>query len=325
MKCKICGNPLVKAMQYENMPSGAQSLLTKSTLASDKGISLPICQCVGCGLVQIPVKPVKYYKKAVRTGAWMRPEWRKKQLADFKEEFKLDGKKIVSITEEPKPGSYDAFLIFNYLEHFPDPKKILMRICANLPPGGVGIVDVPNFEMIAKESVFSELVVDHLFYFTRATLTIALLSSGFEVVKMNDLLDGYILSATVRKRAPVNFADSFKEQEHKLLAAIQNYVSGFSSVAVWGAGHQTFFLLSLMKDTSKIPYIIDSSHIKQGKYTPVTHIPIEPPEILKSRPVDAILIMVGGFYYEVAGQIKALGLDRTPALSLIKKAEVEKL
>jgi SAM-dependent methyltransferase len=312
-------------MQYENMPSGAQSLVTKDTLASDKGISLPICQCVGCGLVQIPVKPVKYYKKAIRTSAWTRPDWRKKQISDFKEEFKLHGKKIVSIEKEPKPEAYDAFLIFNYLEHFPNPKKILMQICENLPPGGVGIVDVPNFEMIAKERVFSELVVDHLFYFTRSTLTIALLSSGFEVVRMKDLLDGYILSATVRKRERVEFVDSFKEQENKLMGALQSYISNFSSVALWGAGHQTFFLLSLMKDTSNISYVIDSSPIKQGKYTPVTHIPIEPPDILKSKRVDAIIIMVGGFYYEVPGQIKSLGLDYTPSLSLIKKTEVEKL
>jgi len=325
MKCKICGNTLEKMMQYENMPSGAQTLLTKETLSVDKGIVLPICQCSGCGLVQIPVKPVKYYKKAIRTGAWIRPEWRKKQLAEFKDEFKLHGKKIVSISEEPKPASYDAFVIFNYLEHFPDPKKILMQLRENLPIGGVGIVDVPNFETMSKENVFSEIVIDHLFYFTRPTLTIALLSCGFEVVRMTDLLDGYILSATVRRREPLPFVEGFKEQEKKLMQSIHDYISRYSSVAIWGAGHQTFFLLSSMKDTSKIPYIIDSSPIKQGKYTPVTHIPIEPPEILKTRPVDAIIIMVGGFYYEVPGQIKALGLDYTPDLSLIKKTEVEQL
>jgi len=325
MKCKICGNPLEQKLVYENMPSGAQTLLTKETLSSDKGISLPICQCVRCGLVQIPVKPVKYYRKSIRTGAWMRPEWRKKQLAEFKDEFKLHGKKIVSITEEPKAASYDAFLIFNYLEHFPDPMKILRRLCDNLPPGGVGIVDVPNFEMMAKEKVFSELVIDHLFYFTRPTLAMALVASGFEVVRMTDLLDGYILSATVRKRREADFAADFREQQAKLTQSLERYLARHSSVSVWGAGHQTFFLLSMLKNVSKIPYVIDSSHLKQGKYTPVTHIPIEPPEVLKSRPVEAIIVMVGGFYYEVPAQIKALGLQYSPELSIIKKTELEKL
>jgi SAM-dependent methyltransferase len=323
MKCKICGNKLIKLMQYENMPSGAQFIPAEEALASDKAISLPISECSGCGLVQIPVPPVDYYKEAVRSPAWLRAEWRKKQLSDFKEEFNLLGKRIVTINNEPEPSSYDAFLMFNYLEHFPDPKKILLQIRDNLPPDGVGIIDVPNFEMIAKERVFSELVVDHLFYFTKPTLTITLLSSGFEVLRMNELLDGYILSATVRKRQPIDFVDAFKEQENKLINDIQNYIDNFSSIAIWGAGHQTFFLLSLMKDLSKISYIIDSFRRKQGKYTPVTHIPIMAPNILKSKPVEAILIMVGGFYYEVPDQIKSLGLDYLPSLAVIKKTELE--
>lgn len=312
-------------MQYENMPSGAQILPTKDTLASDKGILLPISQCLGCGLVQIPALPVNYYREAVRSSAWLRAEWRKKQISDFIEEFKLKDKKIVSIIKDPEPSAYDAFLMFNYLEHFPDPKKVLLQIRNNLSSEGVGIVDVPNFEMIAKERVFSELVIDHLFYFTKPTLTLTLLSIGFDVLRINELLDGYILSATVRKRQPIDFVDSFKEQQNKLINDIQNYIAKFSSIAIWGAGHQTFFLLSLMKDISRISYVIDSFPIKQGKYIPITHIPIMAPNILKSKPVEAILIMVGGFYYEVPDQIKSLGLDYSPSLAVIKKTEVETL
>ncbi len=325
MKCKICGNNLEKMMEYENMPSGAQIIPAKDELDSDNGILLPICQCRGCGLVQIPLTPVSYYKKAVRSAAWMRADWRKKQLSDFKEEFNLHKKRVVSINEEPRPDSYDAFLMFNYLEHFPDPKETLMQIRDNLPENGVGIVDVPNWEMISRDKVFSELVIDHLFYFTRPTLTILLLSCGFEIIKMQDLLDGYILSATIRKRQPVDFVDSFKTQEKKLMGDIQNYLDKFKSVAIWGAGHQTVFLLSLLKDRSKISYIVDSFKLKQGKFTPVTHIPIVAPETLQSKPVEAVMVMVGGFYYEIPKQIKSLNLSYSPDLTVIKKTEVEKL
>jgi len=325
VKCKMCGNNLIRLIQYKNMPRAAQFFPSKRTLNSDKGIFLPICQCVGCGLVQIPVKPVKYYKKAIRSAAWLRSDWRKKQIADFREEFNLQGKKVVSIVEEPKPSTYDAFLMFNYLEHFPDPKKTLLQIHDNLSPQGVGIVDVPNFEMIAKERVFSELVIDHLFYFTKSTLTLALLSSGFEVLKIKEWLDGYVLSATVRKQTPLKFVDAFKEQQNKLINDIRKYMANFSSVAIWGAGHQTLFLLSLLKDVSKISYVIDSSLEKQGKYTPVIHLPIMPPSILKSQPVEAILILVGGFYYEIPSQIKSLNLNYSPSLAVIKKTEVEQL
>jgi hypothetical protein len=305
------------------MPSQAQYLPTEDAVASDKGISLPISQCTGCGLVQIPVKPVKYYKKAIRSAAWLRPKWRKKQISDFIEEFNLQGKKIKTINEDPKPSTYDAFLMFNYLEHFPNPKKTLLKIHDNLCPQGVGIVDVPNFDMIAKEKIFSELVIDHLFYFTKSTLILTLLSSGFDVLRISELLDGYILSATVRKKQPLNFADSFKEKQKELQNNIKNYIDKFSSIAIWGAGHQTFFLLSLMEEPNRISYIIDSSIKKQGRYTPVTHIPIVAPNTLKSKPVEAILILVGGFYYEVPDQIKSLNLNYLPSLAVIKKTELE--
>lgn len=312
-------------MQYENMASGAQFFPMENSLSLDKGISLPISQCAGCGLVQIPAKPVKYYKKAIRSAAWTRGEWRKKQISAFIKEFGLQGKKITTIMEDPKPSVYDAFLMFNYLEHFPNPKKTLSKIHANLCSPGVGIVEVPNFEMIVKEKIFSELVIDHLFYFTKSTLTLTLLSSGFDVLKTRELLDGYILSATVRKRQPLNFVDSFKEAEHKLQRDLQNYIDQFSSIAIWGAGHQTLFLLSLIKDIKKISYVVDSSVKKQGRYTPVTHIPIVSPNILHSKPVEAILVLVGGFYYEIPDQVKSLNLDYLPSMAVIKKTELEML
>ena len=44
---------------------------------------------------------------------------------------------------------------------------------------------------------------------------------------------------------------------------------------------------------------------------------------LNSKPVEAILILVGGFYYEVSDQIKSLNLDYLPSLAVIKKAKLE--
>lgn len=323
--CRVCGNTLAKMMQFENMASGAQFFLTKDTLSTDKGISLPICQCAGCGLVQIPLEPVSYYNKAIRSPAWLRSNWRKKQLSDITNEFNLKGKKIVTINEEPKPDSYDAFFMFNYLEHFPDPVKTLMQLRDNLSHDGIGVIEVPNFDMIAIEGVFSELVIDHLFYFTKNTLTLTLLSAGFDVIKTECLLDGYILSAIVRKKLPPQFVNKFKEVQQKLTTDIDNFISKYSSVALWGAGHQTFFLTSTMKNLNNVSYVIDSSKNKQDKYIPVSHLPIVAPEFLKTNPVEAIIVLVGGFYYEIPVQIKSLGLDYSIDLAVVKKTEIEML
>ena len=55
----------------------------------------------------------------------------------------------------------------------------------------------------------------------------------------------------------------------------------------------------------KIAFVIDSSPLKQGKFTYATHIPIRAPETLNSEQVDAVLVMCAGYSDEVARILRA--------------------
>jgi len=65
---------------------------------------------------------------------------------------------------------FDGFLLLNFLEHLPDPNMALRGIYRNLTEDGVGLVEVPNFDMIVRKRLFSEFTTDHLLYFTGRTL-----------------------------------------------------------------------------------------------------------------------------------------------------------
>lgn len=54
----------------------------------------------------------------------------------------------------------------------------------------------------------------------------------------------------------------------------------------------------------KVEYIIDSAPFKQGRYAPVSHIPILSPDEALSRPVDQIIIIAPGYTGEIAGIIR---------------------
>ena len=54
----------------------------------------------------------------------------------------------------------------------------------------------------------------------------------------------------------------------------------------------------------KIKYVVDSATFKQGKFTPVTHIPIVSPEKLNTDPADAVIVMAAGYSDEVAKLIR---------------------
>ena len=196
---------------------------------------------------------------------------------------------------------FDAFVMFSFLEHLPAPAETLLGIQANLADGAVGIVEVPNFDMILSKDMFSEFIGDHLFYFTRDTLMDTLGRSGFVTLQCEEIWHGYILSALVKKRPRLDIS-RFNERQERLRTELHAFISRFGSrrVAVWGAGHQALAVMALADLGGKLRYVIDSAAFKQGRYTPATHLPIVPPETLDSDPVEAIIIMAASYSDEVA-------------------------
>jgi 2-polyprenyl-3-methyl-5-hydroxy-6-metoxy-1,4-benzoquinol methylase len=202
-------------------------------------------------------------------------------------------------------GPFDAFACFNFLEHWPEPVETLRAIRANLNDGGLGFVEVPNFDMILKEGLYSEFIRDHLSYFTSQTLAHTLQRSGFDVLQCESVWYDYILSAVVRKRnaLDVTLLNDRKEcVDRALVAFLDRYPE--KSVAVWGAGHQALATISLAAIGHRIACVIDSAPFKQGRFTPVDHIPIVAPESLPGKLPKAIIVMAGGYSDEVCRIIR---------------------
>jgi SAM-dependent methyltransferase len=212
---------------------------------------------------------------------------------------------IANSKQRLKHAPFDAFFMFSFLEHLPDPNSALRGIHHNLTDKAVGIVEVPNFDMILRNKLFSEFILDHLFYFTRETLCRILEFNGFEVLECSEIWHDYILSAVVRKREKLDIRYFYKHQE-RLKSEIKNYISNFrrKKIAIWGAGHQALALICLVNIADKIKYVVDSAIFKQNKYTAASHIPIVSPDVLTTDPVDALVIMAGSYSDEVYRTIR---------------------
>jgi len=161
-----------------------------------------------------------------------------------------------------------------------------------------------------------------LFYFTRKTLKFTCEASGFDVLRIQVIWDGASLSAVIKKRTSLT-ALPFKENQKQLIQDIENFVAKFESATIWGAGHQTLMMLTMMECLDKIPYVVDSFTEKQYLYAPATHKRILPLEQLVDQPVEAIVIIVGWQYREVLKRIEELNLNPKPAIALIRKATLE--
>ena len=322
--CRICGERLDTLIGYHQQPSRAQHFPDEKTIPFDLGIPLEVFQCIGCGTVQIPAEPVDYYEEAIRSPDWDLDPFRQKQYDDMVKEFGLQDKKIVHIDRRPEPDKYDAFLMFNYLEHFPDPRETLAQLRDNLEGPGVGIIEVPNFDEIIRDRIFGEFIIDHLYYFTEKTLRFVCEASGFDVIRIEEIWNGASLSAVVQKRKPLT-AVPFKENQVELIQDMDDFINKHESATIWGAGHQTLMFLTMMNSLDKVPFIIDDFKPKQYKYTHVSHKLIVPCEHLKDNPVDAIIIIVGWQYKSVLKKIKELNLGPETKIALVEKATLESI
>jgi hypothetical protein len=193
----------------------------------------------------------------------------------------------------------------NFLEHLPSPNATLTGMYNNLSDEGIGLVEVPNFDMILRNNLFSEFIPDHLLYFTQGTLIKALSLNGFDVIECSEERYDYIISAVVRKTKKLDLSRFYSHQE-RLKKDLNSYINRFENkkVAIWGAGHQALAVIAMTNIAKKIKYVIDSTPFKQNKYTPATHLPIVAPEKLIADKVDAVIVMAAGYSDEVAGIIK---------------------
>ena len=91
---------------------------------------------------------------------------------------------------------------------------------------------------------------------------------------------------------------------------------------MWGAGYQSFAILSLTDIGNKISYVIDDATFKQNKFTPATHIPIVSSDWLRSNPVDAIIVMAASYSDEVAKKIRK-NFDKNICVSILRDFGLE--
>ena len=352
--CRLCGQALFAQpllVQHE-MPAAAQGLPTADQLAADRGVTLALHQCSGCGTVQLATEPVPYWRDVIRA-AGISAEMRAYRLDQFGRwlgQHDLTGRKVLEVgcgrgeylsllrdagadatgiehlpasvaacreaglrvTEgfidgpdtRLADGPFDGFAILNFLEHIPTAHLTLRGIVANLEPGAIGLVEVPDFDMILRMRLFAEFVPDHLYYFTRQSLKHLLEGNGLEVLECSSEWHGYVLSATVRKRTPLDLS-ALQNAQADIQASFNAFLDRFDTgrVAIWGAGHQALALISLLGIAPRIRYVLDSAPFKQGRFTPATHLPIVAPERLDEGEVDAVIVLAASYSEEVANLI----------------------
>jgi hypothetical protein len=192
------------------------------------------------------------------------------------------------------------------LEHVPDPNDFLEGARELLVPAGHALIEVPALEQALEHDRFFDFFPDHLSYFSGSALTQLASRRHFAVDRLVRAMDGEYNEIWLTKL------------ERPDLSSVQRAVDGISAAfgrflrsqtdqgrrtAIWGAGAKGVLTLAMV-DCAGVAYLIDKDPVKRGRFTPVSHLQVWPPERLSQDPVDTVIITALAYKDEITRDLR---------------------
>lgn len=250
---------------------------------------------------------------------------------------------IGSIFDDVEIGTFDFIIISHVLEHIADLPAFLLRVHSFLRPGGAVYIEVPdamNFFLtsdpddgfqIEHREPFLQFSVEHVNYFTAATLQNLMRRNGFETSWVEPQTTSLAVLASIFRPVPIahdpagrGALEKYVADSRQALGAVLDVIDSVArtgeEVVVWGAGAHTQMLLAASSLSSmRIRAFVDSDRAYQGGE--LEGRPIVAPDDLSQLPPLPIIISSRGYQDEIAQQIASMGL-RNPVHLLYPSAAI---
>jgi SAM-dependent methyltransferase len=215
----------------------------------------------------------------------------------------------------------------NVLAHVPDLNGFVRGLRQLLKPGGLVVVEVPYVYEMITHCEFDTVYHEHLSYFsltalnelfTRNSLTIQRveqqaihggtlrLYAGHEAQQDESVAE--LLSDEKRRGlTDIDFYKGFGERVESLRDELVSLLYGLKEhgarIAAYGASAKGATLLNYCRlGREVLDYVVDRSTVKQGRYTPGSHLPIYAPEKLLADAPDYVLLLTWNFAGEIYEQ-----------------------
>lgn len=224
----------------------------------------------------------------------------------------------------------DIFHANNVLAHVADLNGFVAGIAAVLKPGGLASIEVPYVRDLVEKIEFDTIYHEHLCYFSATALNSLFRRHGLALIDIERIpIHGgslRLFASQSGERTPA--VDTLLAEEAQLGVTQSGYYAEFSarvgalkrdlvallarlkgegrSVAAYGASAKGSTLLNYCGiGRDRLDFVVDRSSVKQGKFTPGTHLPILSPDVLVERRPDYLLLLSWNFADEILQQISA--------------------
>jgi SAM-dependent methyltransferase len=227
--------------------------------------------------------------------------------------------------------SCDVFHANNVLAHVADLNGFVAGIASVLKPGGVASIEVPYVRDLIEKTEFDTIYHEHLCYFSATSANALFERHGLALTDVERILiHGGSLRLFVSRAgvARGQAVADILEEEQKLGMTNRGYYADFArrvdglkdallallcklraegrTLAAYGASAKGSTLLNYFGiGRELLDFVADRSTVKQGKFTPGSHLAIvSPDEIYKRRP-DYVLLLTWNFANEILAQLAA--------------------
>ena len=231
----------------------------------------------------------------------------------------------------PLDRSNKVDFIFSYheLEHINNPKNFLSILQKTFGQNSKThfFFAVPNAIKAFEEGDFTDIIYEHVSYFSIPSLYYLFSSCGFNISEVteskNEIFDSIYVDATPKTRMKSNskpnpypgackikdcltsFAAKSTNNIEKYNSEVKQLLNKGKRVVIWGAGARGVTFLNILKDP-RIEYAVDINPRKKGMYVPGTGQKIVEPKFLIAYQPDYIILANPAYKNEISQIISNL-------------------
>ena len=229
-------------------------------------------------------------------------------------------------------GLFDFCIARNVIAHTPNPNNIFKGISNLMHNKSIFVIEVPHLESIFKDNQYDNMFHEHIGFHSIKSIKDLCIKNDLKIVNV-DKIDSqggsircYISKKTskikINKRIDffsnkekkiglfklktwIDFSNKVNDHKKKLNSFLTKLKREKNSISAYGASGKGHLLLQVCNiGNDYLDNVYDKSKLKQGKYTPGTHIKIIDPKYIDATKIDYLLLLSWNLAKEISKQEK---------------------
>ena len=231
-----------------------------------------------------------------------------------------------------KYQTFDFCIARNVIAHTPNPNDIFKGVNNLMNRSGLFVIEVPHLENIYKDNQYDNIFHEHVGFHSLKSINDLCDKNNLKVIDVEKIESqggsircyitkkNYTITKNKRVKALltkekkmglfkltnwINFAKKVDRHKARLQDYLKKLKEGNYNISAYGASGKGQALLQICNiGKNYLDKIYDKSKMKQGKYTPGTHIKIVDPKHINSKTTNYLLLLSWNIAKEIAKQEK---------------------